>query len=155
VVVPRRTLLAALSIGATASSLPDLRDAMSGVPADENLLAEMTRRMSALQSAGRVLAPARLVDSLTGQVAVVDVVRRRAPAHLRRDFLTLQAQYGESLSWMAQESGDLRGATSWVALAEQWGAQAQWPALGAYAHMRRSHLASTYVGDGPLAVEHA
>jgi hypothetical protein len=96
-----------------------------------------------------------LVDSLTGQVAVVDVVRRRAPAHLRRDFLTLQAQYGESLSWMAQESGDLRGATSWVALAEQWGAQAQWPALGAYAHMWRSHLASTYVGDGPLAVEHA
>jgi hypothetical protein len=153
--VPRRTLLAALSIGATAGALPDVRDAMASVPADEGLLAEMTQSLSALQSAGRVMSPARLVDPLVGQVAVLDVVRRRAPHHLRRGYAVLQAQYAEYVSWMVQESGDLQEASYWIDRAQQWADQARWAGMSAYAHVRRSHLANTCIGDGWSAIEHA
>jgi hypothetical protein len=153
--VSRRALLAALSIGATAGALGGVRDAMASVPADEELLADLTHSLSALHTAGRVTAPAALIDSLVGQVAVLDVVRRRAPAHLRRDYLMLAAQYAENLSFMVQESGDLHGAAAWVDRAQVWADQAGWPDMVAYAHVRRSALASTCTSDGRAAVEHA
>jgi hypothetical protein len=153
--VPRRAVLAALSIGTTASALPDVRRALGKVPADEQLLADLADSLRGLGSAGRVMAPAQLVDSLIGQVTVLDVVRHRAPAHLRRDYLMLAAEYAESLSWMVQESGDLHGAVSWVDRAQHWADWAPWPEMVAFAHMRRSNLASTCAGDGRAAIEHA
>jgi hypothetical protein len=153
--VSRRAVLAALSVGTTAWSLPGLRDAAADVPADEELLAEMTQSLAGLHAAGRVTAPARLIDTLLGQVAILDVVRRRAPQHLGRKCVMLQTQYAETLSWMTQESGDLQKAAYWVDRGGQWAAQAQWPAMNAYAHVRRSALASTFAGDGPAAVGHA
>jgi hypothetical protein len=136
-IVSRRTVLAALSVGTTAGALPDLRQATAAVPADEGLLSDLTRSLTALHAAGRVVAPARLVDPLTGQVAVLDVVRRRAPAHLRRDYLMLQAQYAETLCWMVQESGDPTGAVYWIDRAHQWADQGGWPTMVAYAHVWR------------------
>jgi transcriptional regulator with XRE-family HTH domain len=153
--VSRRTLLAALSIGATSSSLGNMRDAVADLPADEELLTEMTNSLAAWQSAGRIMPPTQLVDPLLGQVAVLDVVRRRAPDHLGRCYTALQAQYAEYLGWMVQESGDLQGASYWIDRAQQWGDQARWAAMSAYGHVRRSMLVSTCTGDGPLAVEHA
>jgi Helix-turn-helix domain len=154
-IVPRRAVLAALSIGTTASTLPDLRQALAKVPAGEELLTGTTQTLWALQVAGRVMAPAQVIDSLIGQVTVLDVVRHRAPAHLRRGYLMLTAQYAETLSWMVQEAGDLHAAGAWVDRTQVWADWAGWPDMVAYAHMRRSMLASTYVGDGSLAVEHA
>jgi hypothetical protein len=153
--VSRRTLLGALSIGTTASALTDLRQAMATVPAAEEFLAEATQSLSALHEAGRVVAPAVLTDPLLGQVAVLDVVRRRAPAHLRRDYLMLAAQYAETLSWMVQESGDLHGAAVWVDRAQHWAQRAGWPDMVAYTHVRRSALAGSLAGDGTSAGEHA
>jgi hypothetical protein len=153
--VPRRAVLAALSIGTTAGALPDLRQALAKVPADEGPLAEQTQTLRALQVAGRVMAPAQVINSLIGQVTVLDVVRHRAPAHLRRDYLMLTAQYAETLSWMVQEAGDLHGAGAWVDRTQVWADWAGWPAMISYTHMRRSMLASSLAGDGPAAVEHA
>jgi transcriptional regulator with XRE-family HTH domain len=154
-IVPRRAVLAALSIGTTASTLPDLRQALAKVPAGEELLTETTQTLSALQIAGRVMAPAQVIDSLIGQVTVLDVVRHRAPAHLRRGYLMLTAQYAETLSWMVQEAGDLHGAGAWVDRTQVWADEARWPAMMALAHVRRSQLASTCAGDGRVAIEHA
>jgi hypothetical protein len=154
-VVPRRAVLAALSIGTTASALPDLRQAMAGVPADEQLLDEITQTLRGLHAAGRVTLPVRLIDPMVGQVTVLDVVRRRAPVHLRRDYVMLAAQYAENLSFMVQESGDLHGAGAWLDRAQVWADQARWPDMVAYTCVRRSALASTYAGDGFAAVEHA
>jgi hypothetical protein len=154
-IVPRRAVLAALSIGTTASTLPDLRQALAKVPAGEELLAEQAQTLLALQVAERVMPTARLIDSLLGQVTVLDVVRHRAPAHLRRGYLMLAAQYAERLSWMVQESGDLYGAGAWVDRTQVWAERAGWADMVAYAHMRRSMLAATCAGDGVVAVEHA
>jgi transcriptional regulator with XRE-family HTH domain len=153
--VPRRAVLAALSIGTTASALPDLHHALAKVPADEELLAEITQTLSALHAAGRVTSPAGLIDSLIGQVTVLDVVRRRVPVHLRRDYVMLAAQYAENLSFMVQESGDVHGAGAWLDRTQVWAGQARWPDMVAYAHVRRSALAGTCAGDGLAAVEHA
>jgi transcriptional regulator with XRE-family HTH domain len=153
--VSRRALLAALSMGTTAEALGNARDAMAGVPADEELLAEMTQSLGALHVAGQVLPPGGLIDALTGQVGVLDAVRRRAPRPLRRKYIMLQTQYAENLSWMVQESGDPAGAVYWIDRTQQWADQARWPAMTAYAHVRRSMVASTCAGDGLAAVEHA
>jgi hypothetical protein len=153
--VSRRVLLGALALGSTAGVLADVRPAAAGVVADEELLAGLTAALATSQVAGRVTPPARLVDRLTSQVAVLDVVRHQAPERLRRDYLVLQAQYGEYLSWLTQESGELTDALYWVDRAQQWAGLADWPAMTAYAHVRRSTLASSCAGDGPAAVEHA
>jgi transcriptional regulator with XRE-family HTH domain len=153
--VSRRALLGALSIGATAGALSDVRNAMIAIPADEELLAEMTHSLRGLQIAERTMPTVKLIDSLVGQVAILDVVRRRAPAHLRRGYVMLAAQYAERLSWMVQESGDLQGAGAWVDRVQVWADQARWSDMVAYAHMRRSMLASTCAEDGSVAVEHA
>jgi hypothetical protein len=152
--VSRRVLLAALSVGTTASTLPDLRQALGKVPADEELLAHLTDSLSALQIAERVMPTDRLIDSLVGHVAVLDVVRQRAPAQLRRGYVMLAAQYAVTLSWMVQESGDLHGAAVWVDRAQVWVDRARWEKMVAYAHSTRSMLA-TCAGDGRTAVEHA
>jgi hypothetical protein len=153
--VSRRALLTGLGVGAMSGVLVDIGSASAGVPADEELLADLTGSLASLQAAGRVLPPGRLIDPLIGQVGLLDVMRRRAPALLRRDFLMLQAQYAEYLSWMVQEAGDPAGSVQWVDRTRQWADQADWPAMVAYTHVRRSVVASTCVGDGSAAVEHA
>jgi hypothetical protein len=154
--VSRRAVLAALSVGTTASTLPDLRQALDKVPADEELLAHLTDSLRGLESAGHVMAPARLIDPLIGHVAVLETVRHRAPVpHLRRVCLVLAAQYSNLLSGLVRESGDLHGAATWIDRAQQWADQACWPEMVAFAHVRRSELAGTCSGDGRVAVEHA
>jgi hypothetical protein len=128
---------------------------MAKVPVDEQLLAEQAQTLRALQVAGRVMAPAQVIDTLIGQVKVLDAVRHRAPTHLSRDFPVLQAQYAETLSWMVQESGDLPGAGAWIDRAQFWADQARSGEIVAFAHVRRSQLASTGAGDGRVAIEHA
>jgi hypothetical protein len=93
--------------------------------------------------------------ALIGQVALLDVVRHRAPRPLRRAFIRLQAQHAQYLSWMVQEAGDPTGATYWIDRAQHWAAASGWPAMTVYAHTRRSELASTCAGDGRAAIEHA
>jgi hypothetical protein len=150
--VPRRALLQALGLGAT---VPGLSRATAGLPADEDLLTDLTQSLAALQVAGRVLPPAQVVDPLIGQVALLDAARHRAPRHLRRAYVRLQAQHADYLGWMVQEAGDVAGALFWVDRAQHWAAAAEWPDMVAYSHVRRSMLASTCAGDGRAAVEHA
>jgi Helix-turn-helix domain len=150
--VPRRALLQSLGLGVT---VPGLSQATAGVPADEELLAQIAQSLATLQTAGRVLPPAQVVDPLIGQVAVLDSARHRAPRHLRRAYVRLQAQHADLLSWMVREAGDPIGATYWVDRVQHWAAVSGWPAMTAHAHIRRSMLAGTCAGDGRAAVEHA
>jgi hypothetical protein len=150
--VPRRALLQALGLGAT---VPGLSRATTGLPADEDLLTDLTRSLTTLQAAGRVLPPAQVVDPLIGQVALLDAARHRAPHHLRRAYVRLQAQHAEALGWMVQETGDPLGALYWIDRAQHWATAAGWSAMTAYTHVRRSVLAIRCDQAGPAAVEHA
>ncbi|MBB5869405.1 hypothetical protein F4553_002784 [Allocatelliglobosispora scoriae] len=154
--VSRRELLAALGIGAVGGSLLGaLQRALADVVPDEEVLAELEQTLTGLKAAGRVMPPARLIGPLTAQVALIEALRRRAPAPLRDQFTVLQARYAESLSWMAEEADDLNTALYWTDRAEHWAHICDWRAMVAYAHVRRSMLAISYAGDGLAAVEHA
>lgn len=154
--VPRRELLAALGIGAVGGTLLDgLRQAVAGVRPDEEMLAELEQTLQGLQAAGRIMPPARLVGPLTGQVALIDAVRRRAPTALHSDYVILQARCAESLSWMAEEEGGLSSALYWIDRAHHWAQVIGWRSMVAYAHVRRSMLAISYGSDGLAAAEQA
>jgi hypothetical protein len=123
--------------------------------ASEEVLAELEQTLSGLKAAGRVMSPARLIGPLTAQVALVEAIRRRSVASLRNRWVTLQARYGEALSWMAEESGDLSSALFWADRVEHWAQLGGWPAMAAYARVRRSMLAISHANDGMAAVEQA
>lgn len=154
--VSRRELLAALGIGAVSGSLlGPLQRAFANVVPDEEVLAGVEQALTGLKAAGRVMPPAQVIGPLTAQVALIEALRRRAPDPLRGRFTVLQARYAESLSWMAEEAGDLTTALYWVDRAEHWAQICGWRAMVAYAHVRRSMLAISYAGDGSAAVEQA
>jgi hypothetical protein len=163
--IPRRTvtvpvsryeLLAALSIGAVSGTLlSGLQQAVASVRPDEELLAELEQTLRGLQKAGRIMPPGRLVGPLTGQVGLIDAVRRRAPCQVRRNFTILQARYAESLSWMAEEADNPSLAAYWTDRAQHWARAAGWWPMIAYAHVRRSMLAISFADDGLAAVEQA
>jgi hypothetical protein len=133
--VPRRALLQALGLGVI---VPGLSQATAGLPADEELLTDLAQSLATLRVASRVLRPAQVVDPLTGQVALLDAARIRAPRHLRRAYVQLQAQHADYLTWMTHEAGDVASALFWFDRAQHWAAAADWPDMVAYSHVRRS-----------------
>lgn len=154
--VSRRELLAALGIGALGGSLlPALQRAAAAVVPDEEVLAELEQTLTGLKAAGRIMPPGRLIGPLTAQVALIEALRRRAPEPLGERFTRLQARYAESLSWMAEESGELTAALYWTDRAEHWAQISGWRSMACYAHVRRSMLAISYASDGLAAVEQA
>lgn len=152
--VSRRTLLAALGTGAL-TMVPGLNACVDDVAADERALDGLTRTLATVRSAGRIAPPAALLDTLTGHAAVIDLLRRRAPQHLRRPFAMLQARCAESLSWFSEEAGDFAAAGFWTDRVQTWAQVAGWPAMWAYGNVRRSMIAVTAGRDGHAAVEYA
>lgn len=154
--VSRRELLAALGIGAFGGSLlPALQRAAAAVVPDDEVLGELEQTLTGLKAAGRIMPPSRLIGPLTAQVALIEALRRRAPDPLGERYTRLQARYAESLSWMAEEAGDLTAALYWTDRAEHWAQVSGWRSMACYAHVRRSMLAISYASDGLAAVEQA
>ena len=83
------------------------------------------------QDAARILPPARLIDGITGNVAVLDGLRRRADPDRRR-CSTLQARYADLLSWLSEEAADLRSAMWWIDRASQWAQAVGWSGMTEY-----------------------
>jgi hypothetical protein len=102
-----------------------------------------------------MLPPQQLVDGLLGDVAILDVLRRRAAKHDRQRYSRLQARYAESLSWLSEEAGDLPSAMYWTDRASQWAQAANWSAMAEYGFVRRSMMVISFSGDGQRAVHQA
>ncbi len=154
--VSRRELLAGLSIGALGGTLADRMEHVLGqLDLGGDPLASFERAFTGFSSAARSLPPTRLIDGMTGQVALLDGLRRRAPATRRRAYAVMQARYAESLSWLCEEASDAVGALYWVDRSAQWAQTAQWTPMVGYTFVRRSMLAINFTGDGLRAVDAA
>lgn len=158
--VSRRDLLTGLSVGALGGTLADRVDHLLGRldlgdGAAGGSLAAFERAFAGFSTAARSLPPARLIDGMTGQVALLDRLRRRAPASRRRMYAVMQARYAESLSWLCEEASDASGALYWVDRAAQWAAAARWEPMVGYTFVRRSMLVINFTGDGLRAVDAA
>lgn len=159
--VSRRELLAGLSIGALGGAVADRVDRLidnldlgnttGGAAGDSTVVFEQA--FTAFSRAARLLPPERLIDGMTGHVALLDALRRRAPASRRREYAIMQARYAESLSWLCEEASDPTGALYWVDRAAQWAAAARWQPMVGYTFVRRSMLVINFTGDGLRAVD--
>lgn len=154
--VSRREVLAALSVGIVSGELQDqFERVVERISPNIDLLKHYEDAFNGYQEAARILRPQQLIDGLLGDVAILDVLRRRAAKHDRQRYFRLQARYAESLSWLSEEAGDLSGAMYWIDRASQWAQAVNWSAMTEYGFVRRSMMVISFSGDGRRAMDQA
>lgn len=154
--VSRREVTASLGLGIVTGPLQSqFERALDGIELNGDVLASSQAALNGFKEAIRVSPPARLIDAMTGQVAVLDGVRRRTAGAQRRQYGTLAAQYAEVLSWLSEEAGDLPSAVWWLDRASHWAQAAGWMSMTAFTFMRRSMMVTSFSSDGLRAVDQA
>ncbi|MGH8895452.1 MAG: helix-turn-helix domain-containing protein [Egibacteraceae bacterium] len=142
--IPRRDVLMALGIGAIGN--PVLRG-LNRVAVPPDTVEGLHKTLDSFVIAGRVMPPGSLVDPLTGRVAVISAIRRKADARLDGQLAVMQARFAEFLSWMHEENGDLAQAIWWIDRADEWAQAAGWAPMVAFASVRKSVIATMHAGD--------
>ncbi|ADP79671.1 helix-turn-helix domain-containing protein [Pseudofrankia inefficax] len=146
VAVDRRELLTGLALGVASGVLADIQV----IP---DILGRLTSTFDGFLDASRFTTSPELKDSLTGQVAYIDALRHKAEtARLRRGLLMLLARHAELLSWLHEESYDLKQALFWIDRTAGWADTAGWPEMVAFTFHRRSQMALNYSDDGTHVV---
>ncbi len=152
----RREVLTALGLGIASGGLQgEFERALDGIELNNDLLQFFDDAFHGFREAARKLPPARLIDGMTGNIAILDGLRRRAIGEDRHHCITLQARYAESLSWLSEEAGDLRGAMWWIDRASQWAQADNWSGMAAYGFVRRAMMVRRFSSDGLRAADHA
>ncbi|MGB6165624.1 MAG: helix-turn-helix transcriptional regulator [Pseudonocardiaceae bacterium] len=152
----RREVMTALGLGMVTGGLQgQFERALDGIDLDGDVLSSFQASFDGFKEATRILPPAQVIDAMTGQVAVLDGLRRRVTGGEQRRYSTLQAHYAESLSWLSEEAGDLPTAMWWIDRASQWAQAAGWTNMMAFTCVRRSMMASHSPGHGLRAVDQA
>ncbi|MGH3940232.1 MAG: helix-turn-helix domain-containing protein [Pseudonocardiaceae bacterium] len=152
----RREVLAALGLGIVTGRLQgEFEQALDSIELDGDVLQYLQDAFDGFKEAARILPPHQLIDGMTGNVAILDGLRRRAANEDRNRFSTLQAHYAESLSWLSEEAGDLMGAMWWLDRASQWAEAAGWSGMTTGACVRRSMMVLNFSGDGIRAIDQA
>ncbi|MGH3911835.1 MAG: hypothetical protein ACRDTC_00255 [Pseudonocardiaceae bacterium] len=158
VVMPlsRRQVLTALGLGMVSGGLQDeFERALDSVELNNDCLQFFDDAFHGFREAARFLPPAQLVDGMTGDVAILDGLRRRAADEGRRRCGALQARYAELLSWLTEENGDLTGAMWWIDRASQWAQAVRWSGMTVYGFVRRAMMVRRFSDDGLRAVDQA
>ena len=154
--VYRREVMTALGLGVVTGGLQgQFERSLDGIDLDGDVLGSFQASFDGFKEAIRVLPPARLMDAMTGQVVVLDGLRRRVAGDERHRYSTLQAHYAESLSWLSEEAGDLPGAMWWIDRASQWAQAAGWSGMTTGGFVRRSMMVMSFSGDGLRVVDQA
>ncbi|MGH3869883.1 MAG: helix-turn-helix domain-containing protein, partial [Pseudonocardiaceae bacterium] len=148
--VPRRDVFMALAIGAS-SVLPDLH--RTTVPPEA--VGELDKALEGFRIAGRVMPSGQLLDALTGKVAVISAMRRKASPDLAVRLGITQARYAEFLSWMHEEAGNLAQAIWWVDRAGEWANASGWAPMVSFVSVRKGVIASMHAADAHRTVDFA
>ena len=152
----RREVLTALGLGIVSGGLQgEFERALEGVELNDETLQALDNAFRGFQEAARRLPPTQLIDPMTGKVAVLDGLRRRATETDRHRYGTLQARYAELLSWLTEEAGDLQGAMWWNDRASQWAQAGGWSGMAAYGFVRRAMTVGRSSNDGLRVVDQA
>lgn len=152
----RREVLTALGLGIASGGLQgEFERALDGIELNDATVQALDNDFCGFQEAARSLPPNQLIDPMTGNIAVLDGLRRRAIETDRHRYGALQARYAELLSWLTEEAGDLQGAMWWNDRASQWGQAAGWPGMTAYGFVRRAMTVGRSSSEGLRVVDQA
>lgn len=152
----RRETLTALSCGMVVGGLQgEFERALDRIQPNGDVLQYFQDAFHDFKETARILPPRQLIDGMTGNVAILDGLRRRATDGDRNRYGTLQAHYAEVLSWLSEEAGDLPSAMWWLDRASHWAQAAGWTSMSAFTFMRRSMIVMSFSGDGLRAVDQA
>lgn len=152
----RREVLTALGLGIASGGLQgEFERALDGVELNDDVLQSLDDALHGFKKAGRMLPPAQIIDGMTGNIAILDGLRRRATDAYRYRCGSLQARYAELLAWLSEEAGDLQSAMWWIDRASQWAQAANWPGMTAYGFVRRAMLVRRFSSGGLRAVVEA
>lgn len=150
--VPRRNVMMALGIGAVGSSvLPDLH--RTAVPPEA--VGELDKALEGFVIAGRIMPSGQLLDALTGKVAVISAMRRKASPDLAARLGITQARYAEFLSWMHEEAGDPAQAIWWLDRTGEWAHASRWAPMVAFSSVRKSLIATVHAADAHRTIDFA
>jgi Helix-turn-helix domain len=152
----RREVLTALGLGIASGRLQgEFERALDGIELNSDVLRYFENAFGGFQEAARMLPPARIIDGMTGNIAILDGLRRRAADTDQHRCSTLQARYAELLSWLSEEAGDLTGAVWWNDRASQWAQAAGWPGMTVYGFVRRAMMVGRSSSEGLRVVDQA
>jgi len=152
----RREVLAALGLGIVTGRLQgEFERALDGIELDADVLQSLQDAFHGFKKAARILPPHQLIDGMTGNVAILDGLRRRSISEDQYRCSALQAYYAETLSWLSVEVGDLQGAMWWIDRASQWAQAAGWSGMTAWGFVRRSVTVMSFSSDGLRVVDQA
>lgn len=152
----RREVLATLGLSIVTGRLHgEFERALNDIEINDDVLLSLENAYGGYKEAARIMPPAKLVDGMTGNAAILDGLRRRTTGDERRKYTILQARYAELLSWLSEEAGDLPGAIWWIDRASQWAQAANWPGMNAWSFVRRASMVSCFSGDGFRIVDQA
>ncbi|MGH3828450.1 MAG: helix-turn-helix domain-containing protein [Pseudonocardiaceae bacterium] len=151
----RREVLAALGLGIASGELQgEFERALDGIELNGDVLQSLDDAFRGFQETARMLSPAQLIDGVTGNVAILDGLRRRVVAGEDRNRCgALQARYAELLSWLSEEAGDLPGAMWWNDRASQWAQAAGWPGMTVYGFVRRAMMIGRSSNEGLRVID--
>lgn len=152
----RREVLTALGLGMVTGGLQgEFERALEGIQPNGDVLQSLQDAFNGFKETARILPPHQLIDVMTGNVAILDGLRRRATDGDRNRYATLQAHYAESLSWLSEEAGNLPSAMWWIDRASQWAQAAGWTGMTTGSFIRRSMMVMSFSGDGLRVVDEA
>jgi hypothetical protein len=138
----------ALGIGAS-SMLPDLHRTTVA----PKVVGELEKALEGFKIAAPAMPPAQLLDALTGRVAVISAMRRKASPDLATRLAITQARYAEFLSWMHEEAGNLTQAVWWVDRAGEWAHASGWAPMVAFTSVRKSVIATMHTADAHRTID--
>ncbi len=152
----RRQVLAALGLGIVSGGLQEeFERALDRVEINGDVIHFFEDSFRGFQETARILSPIQLIDGMTGDVAMLDGLRRRATGEDWRRCSTLQARYAELLSWLSEEAGDFSGVVWWSDRASQWAQAAGWPGMTVYGFVRRAMMVGRSSSEGLRVVNQA
>lgn len=152
----RRELLTTLGLGVVTGKLQgEFERALDNIEFDSDLLQFFDDAYSGFKEAMRIIHPTHLIDGMTGNIAILNGLHRRATGEDRRRCCVLQARYAELLSWLSEEAGDLPAAIWWIDRASHWAQAANWPGIMAWSFIRRASMVKTFSGHGLQIIDQA